>query len=284
MYEITDKQIEEFGRYLLEEEKAAATAAKYTRDVREFVRWGGVATKASALSYRAELEKTRKPSSVNAAIASLNSFFRFICRADCVQKSIKTAKKIFAPEEKELTKAEYERLLRAARSRGNERLCLIMQTICSTGIRVSELRFITVETVAARRAVIDCKGRQRIVLLPRELCRMLKRYAAAHGITSGAVFVTRSGKPVDRSNIWTDMKKLCDDANVPRGKVFPHNLRHLFARTFYSMQKDIVRLADVLGHASVNTTRIYTMESAGRHREKIEKLGLLRAWDCLSTT
>lgn len=185
-------------------------------------------------------------------------------------------KRIFIPKEKELTKSEYERLLAVDKSRKNKRLYMLMQTICSTGIRVSELEFITVEAVKIGRAEINCKGKIRIVILPYQLCRMLKTYIKEENITSGSVFVTKSGKPLDRSNIWSDMKKLCEAAGVSKDKVFTHNLRHLFARTYYSIQKDIVRLADILGHSSVNTTRIYTMESGEVHRKQIQCLGLLR--------
>lgn len=216
------------------------------------------------------------PASVNSALASLNSFFAYNEWYDLRVKSLKIQKQIFASDEKELTKAEYERLLRAAQSKKNERLYLLMQTIYSTGIRVSELKFITVGAVHRGQAEIQCKGKRRTVFLPNQLCRILKKYITEQKIKSGAVFVTRNGNPLDRSNIWSDMKKLCKEAGVSEKKVFPHNLRHLFARTYYSLQKDIVRLADILGHSSVNTTRIYTMESGEVHRKQIQKLGLLR--------
>ncbi len=174
-----------------------------------------------------------------------------------------------------MTKAEYERLLWAAKQKKSERLYLLLQTICSTGIRVSELKFITVESLLPGCAEIFCKGKRRTVFLPNRLCQALKRYAKMQRIKSGSVFVSKNGNPLNRSNIWADMKKLCKIANVSERKVFPHNLRHLFARTYYSMEKDIVRLADILGHASVDTTRIYTMESGAVHRQKIQKLGLL---------
>ena len=189
---------------------------------------------------------------------------------------MKIQKQIFASKDKELTKAEYERLLDAAKSKNNERLYLLMQTICATGIRVSELRFVTVTAVCSGEANINCKGKIRRVFLPISLCRLLKQYIKEQKITSGPVFISRTGKPLDRSNIWSDMKKLCEAAGVSKDKVFPHNLRHLFARTYYSLQKDIVRLADILGHYSVNTTRIYTMETGEVHRKQIERLGLLR--------
>ena len=180
------------------------------------------------------------------------------------------------PEEQELTKSEYERLLTEAKRKGNEKLYLLMQTICSTGIRVSELKYITVESLSARKATINLKGKMRIVIISNSLCKMLAKYAKKKKIKSGSIFVTKNNNPLDRSNIWKLMKKLCESAKVAKEKVYPHNLRHLFARTFYSVQKDIVRLADILGHSSVNTTRIYTMESGEVHRRQIQKLGLLR--------
>ena len=204
-----------------------------------------------------------------------NSFFHFMDRYDLKVKSLKIQKQIFLSTEKELTKIEYLRLLEAAKQK-NQRLYLLMQTICSTGIRVSEVRFVTVESVARGVAQINCKGKHRQVFLPKQLCQILKQYIKEQKIKSGAVFVTKNGNPLDRSNIGSDMKKLCGAAGVSKKKVFPHNLRHLFARTYYSLQKDIVRLADILGHSSVNTTRIYTMETGEIHRRQIQKLGLLR--------
>ena len=191
-------------------------------------------------------------------------------------KNLKIQKQIFASTDKELTKTEYDRLLQVAKQKKNERLYLLMQTICSTGIRVSEVRYVTVEAVSRGIAEINCKGKRRQVFLPKQLCQILKQYIKEQKIKSGAVFVTKNGNPLDRSNIWSDMKKLCKAANVSEKKVFPHNLRHLFARTYYSLQKDIVRLADILGHSNVNTTRIYTMETGEIHRRQIQKLGLLR--------
>ena len=189
---------------------------------------------------------------------------------------LKIQKQIFAERSKELTKGEYERLLDAAKQKKNERLYYLMQTICSSGIRVSELSSITVEAVKEHRANINCKGKMRVVILPKDLCRMLIGFAKEQKITSGPVFVTKRGKPIDRSTIWKMMKALCESAGVSKDKVFPHNLRHLFARTYYSIQKDIVRLADILGHSSINTTRIYTMETCEVHRKQIQRLGLLR--------
>lgn len=270
-------QIEEFQMYLIQEEKAPNTVAKYVHDIQAFGAWVASRTldKATVLIYKTLLCERYAPASVNAALSSLNSFFNFMEWYDLRVKNLKIQKQIFASTDRELTKAEYERLLQAAKERGNERLYLLMQTICSTGIRVSEARFITVESVACGVAQINCKGKRRRVFLPRQLCAILKQYIKEQKIKSGSVFVTKNGKPLDRSNIWSDMKKLCRAAGVSEKKVFPHNLRHLFARTYYTRQKDIVRLADILGHSSINTTRIYTMESGEVHRRQIQSLGLL---------
>ena len=278
MKSITKSQIEDFRTYLIDEEKSEATVAKYVRDVTAFSLWNGEAEieKARVLQYKRELTAAYAPTSVNAAIASINCFFRFCGQSGLCIKALKIQRQIFARQEKELTKEEYERLLTAAQKQGNERLYLLMQTICSTGIRVSELRFITKESVCCKEAVIRCKGKTRIVILPKQLCKMLNKYMKKQNITSGSVFVSKNGKPLDRSNIWADMKKLCEIAGVSRDKVFPHNLRHLFARTYYSIEKDVIRLADILGHSSINTTRIYTMESGAVHRSQIQRLGLLR--------
>ncbi len=275
---ITKELLENYREYLICEEKATATIEKYIRDVSEFADWLGVKEleKSMVLAYKTEFIEKYAPASVNAALSSLNSFFAYMEWYDLRVKNIKIQKQIFASTDKELTKAEYERLLSAAKDKKNERLYLLMQTICSTGIRVSEVKFITVEAVNRGIAEINCKGKRRQVFLPKQLCQILRQYIKEQKIKSGAVFVTRNGNPLDRSNVWSDMKKLCKAANVSEKKVFPHNLRHLFARTYYSLQKDIVRLADILGHSSVNTTRIYTIESGEIHRKQIQKLGLLR--------
>ncbi len=277
MRTITKEMLENYKSHLINEEKAIATIEKYVRDVAEFAEWLGVKVleKSIVLAYKARLIEEYAPTSVNAALSSLNSFFTHMEWYDLRVKNLKIQKQIFASTDKELTKAEYERLLSASKDKKNERLYLLMQTICSTGIRVSEVRFITVEAVNRGIAEINCKGKRRQVFLPKQLCQILRRYIKEQKIKSGAIFVTKNGNPLDRSNIWSDMKKLCKAANVSEKKVFPHNLRHLFARTYYSLQKDIVRLADILGHSSVNTTRIYTMESGEIHRKQIQKLGLL---------
>ena len=275
---ITKELIKNFRRYLIEEEKAAATVEKYIRDINVFADWLGEKEldKETVLIYKENLTQNYAPASVNSVLSSLNSFFTFNEWYNLRVKNLKIQKQTFANKDNELTKEEYERLLTAAKSKGNEQLYFLMQTICSTGIRVSELCYITVESLKAQKAQINLKGKMRVVLLPKELCKMLLKYSKEQKVTSGSVFVSRNGKPLDRSNIWKMMKALCESAGVARAKVFTHNLRHLFARTFYSLQKDIVRLADILGHSSVNTTRIYTMETGETHRRQIQKLGLLR--------
>ena len=278
MKKITDKIIKKFKEYLIDEEKSKATIEKYIRDLTVFVCWLGGAelNKTMVLGYKEYIISKYAPASVNSILSSLNSFFDFIGEYGLKVKNLKIQKQIFAKNEKELTKAEYDRLLAAAKAEGNQKLNLLMQTICATGIRVSELKYITVEVLKDGRADVNMKGKLRVIIIPKELCRMLKKYAAEQKISSGSIFVTKTGRPLDRTNIWKLMKSLCESANVDKGKVFPHNLRHLFARTFYSIEKDIVRLADILGHSSVNTTRIYTMDTWEICRRQVQRLGLLR--------
>ncbi len=277
MKKITNELIQKFKTYLMEEEKSAATLEKYIRDIVAFVTWlcGREIDKQTVLEYKAELKEKYAPASVNSVLSSLNSFFTYNEWYGLKVKTIKIQRQIFVSSDKELTKEEYNRLLKAAHDKKNQRLYYLMQAICSTGIRVSEHRFLTVESLKTGQAIIDCKGKTRIVMLPEQLCKMLRRYVKEQGIEKGSIFVTRSGQPLNRTNIWNEMKKICEVAGVSKDKVFPHNLRHLFARTYYSLQKDVVKLADILGHASVNTTRIYTMETGIEHRKQIQKLGLL---------
>ena len=277
MKKITKKLIDEFKLYLIDEEKSGATIEKYVRDITAFAEWtcGQEVSKALVLEYKQKIVEGYLPASVNSMISSLNCFFDFAEWHECRVKSVKIQRQIFAREDKELTKAEYERLVKAAKEKGNERLFYLIQTICATGIRVSELKHITVEALNNRQAQINCKGKMRIIILTKQLCKMLKEYTKKNNIKSGPVFVSKNGRPLDRSNIWSDMKKLCESAGVSQNKVFPHNLRHLFARTFYSIEKDIVRLADILGHSSVETTRIYTIETSDVHRMQMQKLKLL---------
>jgi len=278
MKNITAELILSYERHLIEEEKSASTVEKYIRDITAFFNWtGGKALeKTDILKYKEFLTLNYAPASVNSILSSLNSFFVYNEWYNLKVKTLKIQRQIFSGEDKELTKAEYERLLDAAKSKGNEKLYFLMQTICSTGIRVSELKFITVESLRKKRATINLKGKMRIVIIPESLCKTLLKYAQKRNITTGSVFISRNGNPLDRSSIWKLMKNLCESAGVKKEKVFPHNLRHLFARTFYSLQKDIVRLADILGHSSVNTTRIYTMDTGLIHRRQIQKLGLLK--------
>lgn len=228
------------------------------------------------MEYKHTLCQRYAPRSVNSVISSLNAFFMFAEWYELKIKTLKIQKQIFADKKRELEKSEYEKLLTAAKDKKNERLYYLMQTIASTGLRVSEIRYVTVDAVENGEAVINCKGKIRQVFLPKKLCGMLKKYVRSQGITKGSVFVSKNGNPLNRCNIWKMLKDLCESANVDKSKVFPHNFRHLFARTFYSLQKDIVRLADILGHSSINTTRIYTMETGEIHRRQIQHLGLLR--------
>ncbi len=277
MRKITAELIQNFKEYLISEEKSGLTVEKYIRDLHVFKRemQSQEIIKAVVLKYKQQLIEKYAPASVNSIISSLNSFFAYNEWYDCKVKAIKIQKQIFASSDKELTKSEYERLLKAAQQKKNRRLYFLMQTICATGIRVSELKFITVEAVKKEKADIRCKGKVRCVFLPKSLCQILRKYIREQNIKSGCVFITKSGAPVNRSNVWSEMKMLCAIAGVNKFRVFPHNLRHLFARTFYSVNKDIVRLADILGHSSVNTTRIYTKETGEIHRKKIQRLGLV---------
>ena len=265
----------EFENHLIEEEKSPLTVTKYTRDVSCFLAFLGKTPlcKEMTLAFKADLMGRYALASVNSILSSVNCYLKFLRREDCRVRTLKTQRSAFCPEERELSRREYQKLLDC--SAGKPRLQLLMQAICSTGIRVSEHRFLTVEAATQGWATVRSKGQTRSVLLPEKLCRALLHYARKNRIRSGSIFVTRSGKPLDRSRIWAEMKKLCQAAGVDSRKVFPHNLRHLFARTYYAQERDIVRLADILGHASINTTRIYTIESGRVHRAQIEKMQLL---------
>ena len=258
-------------------EKSKATIDKYMRDIRTFAAFlaGEPVTKDAAIRYKQHLSDHYALSSANSMLTAMNSFLRFAGCPDCAVRTFRMQTAVFRSRDQELTKAEYVRLVEAARRRGNLRLCLIMQTICATGIRISELPFITIASLQTRRAAVSLKGKTRTVILPLELCRELKRYANAAGIRSGSVFVTRNGNPMDRSNILHAMKALCQEAGVEEGKVFPHNLRHLFAVTYYNVEKDISHLADLLGHSNINTTRIYTLMSCEMQEKRLEGLGLI---------
>jgi site-specific recombinase XerD len=276
MYTITGELITRYVSYLRAGERAAATVEKFTRDLRALASWlGGLpVTPERAVAYKQAISATHAPSSVNSMLVSLNGFFQFMAW-EIRLKALKIQRSAFLSSERELTRAEYERLLAAAQAQEDERLHLVMQAICSTGIRVSELKFITVEAARSGTATVRSKGKVRPVFLPKKLKVALLRYCQKRGLVAGCIFITAQGKPLDRRHIWADMKKLCATAQVAPSKVFPHNLRHLFARCFYAVEKDIMRLADILGHSDVNTTRIYVMESGEEHRKRVEKLGLV---------
>ena len=274
---INELCIEEYLLYLKEQERSSATIQKYAHDLYSFLGFlkDRVMSKSILIDWKQELIGKYAPASVNTKLAAVNGYLQFKGWHQFMLKPLKIQKSLFLEEEKELTREEYVRLVRAAQMKENERLALVIQTICATGIRVSELKFITVEAVQRGRAEISNKGKLRIVFLPDKLRKLLKKYVQKQKKTAGAVFTTRTGKPLDRSNIWRDMKKLCADAQVSEKKVFPHNLRHLFARTFYSIEKDLSRLADILGHTNLTTTRIYTAESGSVHARQMERLKLI---------
>ena len=273
---INEAIVRQFREYLVREEKEPATQEKYLRDVRAFCVFadGRKADKELVRAWKEELLASGyAASSINSMLASLNSLLNFLGWQDCKVKNLKTQRQAYCPEEKELTKEEYLRLLKAAE--GQPQLKLIMETICGTGIRVSELKFFTVETVRSGQIEISCKGKIRKILIPGKLRKLLLAYAKRRGIREGTIFLGRSAKPLDRSTIWAQMKRLCEGAGVKKSKVFPHNLRRLFACVFYGMEKDIAKLADVLGHSSINTTRIYIMTSGMEHRRQLERMGLV---------
>ena len=274
---ITEQLISEWVTYLVSEEKSENTIEKYKRDARAFMSYlqGNLVTKDQVLAYKTDLIQNYAPRSVNSMLISLNRLFSFLDWDDVRVKTLKLQRQTYCPEEKELTKNEYERLVLTARRNGNERLELILQTICGTGIRVGELQFITVEAARKGEAVVSLKGKTREVFIVKKLRKILMDYARRNGIEEGPVFVTRSGKPICRTNIWREMKALCAQAAVSPEKVFPHNLRHLFARIFYGINKDIAKLADILGHASIETTRIYIVSTGAEHRRFLERMRLI---------
>lgn len=276
-YRITPALIERYSTYLYEQERSRATIQKYQYDIKTLVRFlnGRPITKAILINWKQQLIERYAPASVNSMLAAVNSFLAFMGWRELVVKQIKIQKNLFLDESKELSREEYVRLVKAAEKKENQRLSLLIQTICATGIRVSELKYITVEAVHCGKAEIVNKGKRRVLFLPDKLRTVLKRYLQKQKKTSGSVFTTRTGKPLDRSNIWRDMKALCISADVDPGKVFPHNLRHLFAREFYSLERDLSRLADILGHSNISTTRIYTAESGTFHAKQMQRLKLI---------
>ena len=273
---IINEKLKEFSEYLREQERSERTIEKYTRDARRLAEFVGIGelNKPLVLHFKENLRREMSPISANSVLAAVNCFLKFLGLSELCVRAFKLQRRLFSVKN-ELTAEEYKRLVKAALNAQNERLALIIQAICSTGIRISELKFITVEAIRTGRAEISCKGKFRVIFLPDKLRAVLGNYVRKQKITAGAVFVTKKGNPVDRSNIWRDMKNLCESARVSPEKVFPHNLRHLFARSFYSLEKDISRLADVLGHSSISTTRIYTMESGYNHFRQVNLLNLV---------
>lgn len=269
--------IEKYLTHLRETERSSHTISKYAHDLTTFLNYlsGKPLTKAALIEWKSTLVASFMPTTVNSMLVAINGYLSFMGWQNLKVNLLKIQKSIFTDENRELSHDEYIRLVNAAKIQENERLALVIQTICSTGIRVSELRFITVEAVHLGRAEISNKGKRRIVFLPNGLRKLLTAYLRKQGKTSGAVFTTRTGRPLDRSNIWRDMKALCQSAGVDPKKVFPHNLRHLFARTFYALDHDLSRLADILGHSSITTTRIYTAECGMVHAQLMERLDLI---------
>ena len=286
----TNEMIDKYGQYLKEEERGRATVEKYLRDVRKFREYLNLSgrnksdktesdsngfDKETVLEYKQYLNEHYKTTSANSMLAAINSFFEYLGCEEYKVKLFRIQRIVFSEPERELTEKDYERLVQAAERKGDSRMSMLLQTIGSTGIRISELRFVTVESLASGRAYIYNKGKSRIALLPVELTRMLKNYCKKEKITQGSIFVTKSGKPMDRSNISKKMKELGREAGVDERKVFPHNFRHLFARIFYRIEKDVVRLMDLLGHSSINTTRIYTMTTEEQPRRQMSRMKMV---------
>ncbi len=275
---ISKHELAAFAACLQREERSSGTVEKYRRDAAAFAAWLGCCelTRETAARWRDHLlREGYAPATINSMLSAVNALFRFLGREDCKIKFLRVQRKAFREQSRELTRTEYQKLLDTAAGQGQERLRLLMETICATGIRVSEVQYITVEAAQRGRAEIRLKGKIRTILLPAKLCRKLLKYARKQKIASGEIFLTRGGKPVSRRQIWREMKMLCEKAGVESSKVFPHNLRHLFAATFYKVCRDIVKLADVLGHSSINTTRIYLMTTGAEHARQLEKLGLV---------
>ena len=277
--QLTEQAFDQFEDYLRHDEREESTIEAYLRSLTRFAEWadGRAVTKELAMEWKTALaEAGYRPISVNAMLAAVNKFFTCMGREDCKVKYLKLQRQMFRKSEKDLSKEEYQRLVQAAHEKGDLRMELILETICATGIRVGELKYITVEAIRAGVAEIALKGKIRTILLPHRLCRKLQKYAKQQKIASGKLFLTQDGLPVSRQSIWTRMKALCEAAGVERSKVFPHNLRSLFARSFYGSCHDVVRLADVLGHSSIETTRIYLMSTGKEYLRQLDKLGLVQ--------
>ena len=278
MHQLTITDIQSYAEYLHTQERSPATIQKYRRSLERFYFWlpeSKNVDKPTVITYKEMLSESHAPAGVNTILAALNGFFRWQNWQDCVVKPLHIQRKVFSAPETELTKEEYFRLVETARRKQDTRLELLLQLMASTGIRVSEIRYVTVESLNQNRVQIQLKGKIRTILLPGKLCHKLRKYQRQQKIISGPIFVTRDGKPIDRRKIWAQMKQLCSEAGVPKSKVFPHNLRHLFARTFYKSQQDIAKLADVLGHSSIETTRIYLLSSGMEHQKILDSLHLI---------
>lgn len=274
---ITEETLAAFARQLGEEERSPATLEKYLREVRQFAAFlgGREVTRELAAAWREELSARQSPATVNGKLTALDRLLAFLGWEDCRVKHLRVQRQLFRDSARELSREEYARLVETARRLGRGRLSLLMETICATGIRVSEVRYITTEAVREGRTEIALKGKIRTILLPGKLCRKLEKYARQKKITSGELFLTRSGRPMSRKQIWAEMKGVCRAAGVAPSKVFPHNLRHLFARCFYRVSRDVAKLADVLGHSSIETTRIYLLTSGAEHQRQLDRLGLV---------
>ena len=277
MDDTTRKKIDCFGNVLRESEKAPLTIQKYVREVLCFMDFLGNSpiTKSRVLDYREYLQNIHKSRTVNGKLSAINVYLEYSGLSDCKVKLLRVQRNTFIDENRDLSETEYKRLLAVAKDRQNTSLYHVMLTICNTGIRISELRFITIEAVKSRKAEINLKGKTRIVIIPKELAKRLEQYAMENKIRSGVLFRTRNGKPLDRSNICHDMKKLCEAARVKPQKVFPHNLRHLFAKSYYAIEKNLARLADILGHSSVETTRIYVATCVREYERAMQKMQLI---------
>ncbi len=271
------KDLKDFKKFLIEDEKSRSTLDKYMRDIKRFADFFHSKTidKQNVLAYKNVLKENYAIASANSMIAAVNAFLRFMGWYDLCVKQFKVQKNAYSSEEKELTKVEYGSLVATAKSKKNERLSLVIQTICSTGIRVSELQYITVDAVQRGETTVCCKGKIRKIFIVADLRKKLLKYVQENKIQNGSVFVTRSGKAINRTNVWKEMKALCKQAGVLPSKVFPHNLRHLFAKTFYAIEKDIAKLADILGHSNINTTRVYIMTTCEEHKRRMENMRLV---------
>ena len=270
--------VNNFRKHLEKEERSQGTVENYLRGVRMFSAWlgGNSVQEDSAANWKHTLlEQGYRPRTINAMLAAIHSFFSFMRWRDCDTKTLKIQRQVFREDKRELTREEYQQLLRTANTEGKDRLALVMEAICATGIRVSEVKYLTVEAACQGRTDISMKGKIRTILIPKKLSKKLLRYARENKITSGEIFLTRDGKSLSRKQIWAEMKRICKVAGVDAEKVFPHNLRHLFARCFYQITRDIVKLADVLGHSSIDTTRIYLVSTGTEHAKHLNRLGLI---------